>query len=313
MPGEYPPFDYAVFLERMGLEPLRERLLKEAYQESEEIRQSMEWLQRFHTAIEYFFRFTGLYGRGYRNALNIQVFENDLQIQNLPEALQGFKILQLSDLHIDVDPQLSPRIVQALQGLEYDLAVITGDFRCRTITDYYPAIEATRPIIEALKAPTYAILGNHDPLALVPILESFGVKFLINEWVEIKHKNISFALAGIDDPHFYQTGDLKILKAKIPENLMTILLSHSPEMAEEAAILSYDSLLAGHTHGGQICLPNGYPLSTNLKDKSNRFLVSGKWEVLHMQGYTSRGTGCCGAPLRFNCPAEITLHTLIIK
>lgn len=302
--------DFNALTLRIGEDALSKRLMMEARQESDEMKQSLAWVQTFHLRIERVLKLVGLYHRGRRNSTKIQIIENTLHIPNLPAAFEGFRLLQLSDLHLDIDPALPAAVVQALKGLTYDLAVITGDFRCRTIEDYYPATLATQPVIDALKKPTLAVLGNHDPIEIVPHLEARGLRFLVNELYPLKKDGQTLWIMGIDDPHFYQTYDLKALAKALPPGACTLLLAHSPEIAPEAEAIGINAALSGHTHGGQICLPFGIPITTNMLRNKKRSLVAGNWAWGKLRGYTSRGTGCCGVPVRFNCPGEITLHTL---
>jgi predicted MPP superfamily phosphohydrolase len=302
--------DFDALSERMGAEAFSKRLMMEALQESEDMKQSLLWVQTFHARIEFILKKLRLYERGRKNAHQIQLVHNVLHLQDLPAAFENFKILQLSDLHLDIDLSLQKSILDILKAVGYDLAVITGDFRCRTIADYYPAIEATKPIIEALNAPCFAVLGNHDPIEIVPHLEAYGLRFLLNELHPVYREQEVLWLVGIDDPHFYQTGDLKALSQQLPSGACSLLLAHSPEIAPLANDCHIQAALCGHTHGGQLCLPFGIPLSTNLPKGCPRKWVAGSWQYGSLQGYTSRGTGCCGVPVRFNCLPEITLHIL---
>ena len=305
------PFvDYNELGKRLGEDALRQRLLLEARHEADDVKQSLAWLQRFHQAIGMGFKVAGLYKRGRKNALDVRLEQNELLVSGLPSTFEGFRLLQLSDLHIDIDPHLGEKILAALKGVHYDLAVITGDFRCRTIEDYEPALNAMAPIVRVLKPPALAVLGNHDPLAMVPALEEMGLRFLLNEVYPLTREGQTLWIAGVDDPHFYRSHDLAAVAEKIPEGGCSILLAHSPEVAEEAEPFGFKAILAGHTHGGQICLPGKIPVIGNLKNKKNRQLIAGNWRWGALRGYTSRGTGLCGVPVRFNCPGEITLHTL---
>jgi predicted MPP superfamily phosphohydrolase len=89
---------------------------------------------------------------------------------------------------------------------------------------------------------------------------------------------------------------------------VSILLSHTPEIYRQAAHAQFSVMLCGHTHGGQICLPGGYPLT--LDAKCPRYLGAGPWRYHNMVGYTSRGSGTSIVKARFNCLPEITLHRL---
>jgi uncharacterized protein len=219
--------------------------------------------------------------------------------------------VQLSDLHTDALIDGGTGILALLKGIDYDLAVITGDYRFETNDDYLPCLTATKPIVEHLAAARdgcYGILGNHDFLELVPSLERMGLRMLLNERVSIVRGNDALTLAGVDDPHFYGAHDLDRALGTGSVDVCTILLAHSPEIIVEAEQCGVDLYLCGHTHGGQICLPGGVPVIANASC-SYRYL-SGAWKYLEMRGYTSRGTGFSTAAARFFCPPEITLHTL---
>ncbi len=250
----------------------------------------------------------GLWNRAVRNYLDVQVTQNELSFGDLPEAFDGFRILQLSDLHADLHPDFPAAAVRAMDGVEYDLLVVTGDFRTCTYGDHSGANAASIEILRHATAPVYAILGNHDFLCKVPELESAGIRFLLNEHAVIERGGESIYLVGIDDPNYYKTYNFKRAVDGIPSKSFRVLLSHSPETYREAVDYNIDLLLAGHTHGGQLCLPGGHVLVHD--SSSPRRLLVGPWVEGRLQGYTSRGTGATGLPVRLNCPAEITLHTL---
>lgn len=253
-------------------------------------------------------RLSGCYGWGYRNFQDLRVEHNLFRHPRLPAGLRGLKILQLSDLHLDLEPSLTGLIRERLAGLDYDLVVITGDFRNKTDTDHGPSIQETLELLPGLDAPVYAILGNHDFLELVPPLERAGVRFLLNEVVALEHGGDTLYLGGVDDPYFYRTHDLAGVRDAIPEDGFSLLLCHSPETYREAAAHGFDLMLSGHTHGGQICLPGGIAVVRLARVPGA--ILKGAWDYHGMLGYTSRGTGSCGVPLRFFCPPEITLHEL---
>jgi len=261
-----------------------------------------------HTLIEAVLRLAGLYQRGRRNAAKLRLRQNEIVSQRVPRAFDGFRILHLSDLHTDMNEQAMAHIVDLLPRLEYDLCVLTGDYRGKTFGPFSQSLAGMAPLREALKGPVYGVLGNHDTIRMVPDLERMGIRMLLNECVVIERGGHLIHLAGIDDAHFYRVDDIEKAADAIPHEDFSILLSHTPEIYRQAAAAGFDLLLSGHTHGGQICLPGGIPLT--LDATLPRSLGSGAWKYRDMAGYTSVGAGSSVVPVRFNCPPEITLHYL---
>lgn len=255
----------------------------------------------------------GLYGRFNRQFKEPQVVWNTVVLPELPQELEGLTILHLTDLHLDIDPGLSPAIVDALKGadLKYDYCVITGDFRYRTSGAHEECMAYLRPIVDAIEAPIFGVLGNHDYIEMVTPLEEMGVRVLLNESLELDYEDVTFYLGGVDDPHFYRGADLSKTFADTDPGYFRILLSHSPESYLEAARSTVDLMLCGHTHGGQICLPGGIPVFTN--SRAPRYTAKGAWKYEGLRGYTSRGTGGSGVAVRICCLPEITLHRLTRK
>jgi len=254
-------------------------------------------------------RVTGLARRGRANFLDPQVVECRWRLPRLPQAFAGFRLLQLTDLHLDLDPAFTPALIERLSGVQYDAVVITGDFRNSTHEDHAPSFAAARKLIECLKEPRFGILGNHDFLELAPELESAGLPMLLNEVTCLTRGNDRLWIAGIDDSHFYRTHDLARVSAALPPDACTILLAHSPEIALELIPDRFDLVLSGHTHAGQLCLPGGRWLHVPVNGLKPEF-IKGPWRVGTTQGYTSAGTGACGVPARLNCPGELTVHIL---
>jgi predicted MPP superfamily phosphohydrolase len=196
-----------------------------------------------------------------------------------------------------------------IADLSYDLCVLTGDYRGQTFGPYLPCLQAMRDLLDAMRGDAYGVLGNHDTIRMAPDLERMGVRILLNEHVEIEREGASIFLAGVDDAHFYRVDNLEKAATGIPEGAFSILLSHTPEIYRQAAHAGFDLMLSGHTHGGQICLPGGVPLT--LESSLPRRMGRGGWRYGEMAGYTSAGCGACVVPVRFNCPPEITLHRLV--
>jgi uncharacterized protein len=143
---------------------------------------------------------------------------------------------------------------------------------------------------------------------MLPELEDMGIQMLLNENHVIKLDNQRIYLAGIDDAHFYRVDSIEKAATGIPFGSFSILLSHTPEVYQQASYADFSLLLSGHTHGGQICLPGRIPIT--LSSVLPRNMGSGAWRYRDMIGYTSVGAGSSIVPVRFNCPPEITLHRL---
>jgi predicted MPP superfamily phosphohydrolase len=254
-----------------------------------------------------------MYERGLENALDYRVEHVRVDIENLPPEFNGFRLLQLSDIHADGIADGGQKLISILEQIEADLCVLTGDFRFLTQDVYAPALQRTETLVQAIDAPfgVYGILGNHDFIEFVPSLEQAGINMLLNEAVSIQKNGAEFWLAGIDDAHLYDCHDLSKALAPVPDNTSRILLSHTPETYAEASAAGVDYVLCGHTHGGQICLPGGIPLITNASCP-RRFCV-GPWHFNGMRGYTSRATGSSCLPVRFFCPPEVTIHELVCQ
>ena len=266
----------------------------------------IENLTYSHFLIRGLLMVTGLYWRGLRNAKQVQVMHNVIKSPGLPTAFQGFTMLQLSDLHVDMNAEAMERVESLVRNLHYDVCVLTGDFRGNTFGPFDATLRGMTRIRNALQGPVYGVLGNHDTIAMVPGLEDMGIRMLLNERAVIERGTERIHLAGVDDAHFYQIDNIEKAAARIPHNEFSILISHTPEIYKHAAHAGFAALISGHTHGGQICLPGGIPLT--LDSKLPRHMGSGAWRYHDMFGYTSVGAGSSVVPVRFNCPPEITLH-----
>ncbi|MEM6821251.1 MAG: metallophosphoesterase [Verrucomicrobiota bacterium] len=304
--------DWEVLSSRLG----RDELLKRVARQNLHYRsRSVRWKRFFSRqlikhAAEWGFRLTGISGLGHRNFRDIQIIENPIEFSDLPNEFDKFRILQISDLHLDLDPGLADVVVEKILPMkgQYDLAVLTGDFRNATYGDFHPALALTEKIVNTLDSPIYGVLGNHDYLEMAPRLESMGVCMLLNESTDLEHNGAKIALVGIDDPHLYQTDNMDRATADVCKGVFSILLSHAPETFEQAEAAGFNLFLCGHTHGGQICLPGGYPIVTHCE--APRFCSRGNWAWKRMKGFTTTGTGGCGAALRLNCPPEVVIHEL---
>ena len=254
-----------------------------------------------------------LYDRGLANAQDIEVVEHELVFDDLPAAFDGYRILHLTDPHIDSLPGIEDAISERIAPLRYDTCVLTGDYRFRAFGNYGNEVRLPlQQVLSNVYAPdgVYATLGNHDTHPAVELLESLGAQVLTNEHVTVRRGSDHITLTGIDDPHYYFTPQATHTLQQ-PAEGFKIALVHSPELYQEAADNDYDLYLCGHTHGGQICLPSGAPILKNLQ--KGHHLVRGLWQEGPMVGYTSAGCGVSGIPVRYFSRGEVTVFTLRSK
>jgi hypothetical protein len=256
------------------------------------------------------FRTLGWYQRGVANVLAVQVEPVDLHLEGLPAAFDGYRILLLTDLHLDGLEPLTDTLIAQVRDLEVDLCLIGGDVRMEMYGPMAPSLRRLRRLLAHVRARdgVYGVLGNHDCIEMLPEFEASGVRMLVNEATTVGRDAASLWLVGVDDPHYYRCHDLPRAFRGIPEGAFSVLLAHSPEIYREAAGHGARLYLCGHTHGGQVCLPGIGPIFTH--SSAPRFTAAGRWSYEGMVGYTSRGAGASGIPLRFNCPGEIPLLTL---
>jgi predicted MPP superfamily phosphohydrolase len=215
-----------------------------------------------HALIEGVLRLSGLYWQGRRNAAKIRLRRNEIGSHRVPKSFDRFCILHLSDLHVDMSQQAMACIIDLLPSLEYDVCVLTGDYRGKTFGPISTSLTGMAGLREALKGPVYGVLGNHDTIRMIPDLEGMGIRMLLNECVVIERGGQRIHLAGLDDAHFFRVDNIEKVADAVPHEDFLILLSHTPEIYRQAAHAGFDLLLSGHTHGGQICLPGGIPITS---------------------------------------------------
>lgn len=254
----------------------------------------------------------GVVYRGRRELHEIEVTRHELSLPNLGSAFDGYRIAQLSDVHLD-GWMTRERLVQAVElanAESPDLVAFTGDFVSERVPlDSQGLIDAFR----ALHAPDgiSAVLGNHDHLAgaegVRRVARAAGVRELANDVHTLHRGSDSLHLAGVDD--LYE-GHLRIDRVleRLPGGAAAILLSHAPDFADVAGPTGRFGLqLSGHSHGGQAVLPPFGPL---VRPPYSRRYPIGAYEVAGMRLYTNRGLGTVNIPLRLNCRPEVAVFTL---
>jgi hypothetical protein len=236
-----------------------------------------------------------------------------LSLRGWPSKLDGYRIVQLSDLHIgSFDPkERGQSWVAAANSLSPDLAVVTGDLVTSGVAFYDDVAE----VLAALRARdgVYVSMGNHDQWdneKLVRALREKGLSVLANSWRLIERDGACFVLAGLDDPYTGKN-DLKAALRARPEGVPTILLSHYPDFFEPARRLGVSLVLSGHTHGGQIGVPF-------LAERFNIATATGQsarglFERDGAHLYVNAGLGTTGPPIRLGIPPEIAVIELRAK
>lgn len=268
--------------------------------------------ERLLSVFKWALKVTGYYQKGLDNAVKVGVARQTFYYSDLPEAFDGFTVLQLSDLHIDSMPGHEENILRAIDGLNYDVALFTGDYRRDSSGSFRHIMQPMRRLAEAIQPPygKWAVLGNHDTYLMAEYEAEVGISLLVNESAVLEKEGQRIILTGTDDPFYYFT-EQAVLALERNLSGFKIAMVHTSELRDFAADNGYHLYLSGHTHGGQICLPGGKALLSH-QFEGNEY-IAGSWEYRGMKGYTSRGCGVSGMPVRFNCPPEVTLITLKIN
>ncbi len=254
----------------------------------------------------------------------IQVRHVTLPIASLPPELDGFTILQLSDLHRG--PQVSAaylqRVVEKAARLKADMVVLTGDF---VTGDAHFATEVAT-LLGRLSAPygVYAVTGNHDVWtdadAVTAALAAQGIRVLRDEALVTEARTVQLALIGLEDtgwvtdqpcpePSSTWRKSLQTLadvSAALPKDMPRLALIHNPDLAHWVPAGTVDAVLSGHTHGGQVRLPLlGTPVVPSCHGA--RYAAGLTTSPSGIPVYVNRGIGTAILPLRFGVRPEITL------
>jgi hypothetical protein len=134
-----------------------------------------------HLLIRACLRLSGSYERGRRNAAQVEVRHNYVRSARIPKAFDGYGILQLSDLHVEMSGDAIARSHSLLQETDYDLCVLTGDYRAQACGPYDATLDGMSQLCAKLKQPIYGVLGNQDTVRMLPALEQMGIRMLLNE------------------------------------------------------------------------------------------------------------------------------------
>jgi hypothetical protein len=245
---------------------------------------------------------------GLRAALAIPAVRSvEVRIERWPQSLDGFRIVQLSDLHIGsiLGREFAARLVEEVNRLSPDLVALTGDLVDGSVRQLGGEVE---PLGE-FKAPhgVYFVTGNHDYYSgaepWLTRIRELGIRPLRNQRVLIGDAHGAFDLAGVDDHRGDwlrgSTEDLAAALAGRDPDRPVVLLAHDPTTFHRARAMQVDLQLSGHTHGGQIW-PFVYLVRLAVPH------VAGLLRRGRSQLYVSRGSGFWGPPIRLFAPSEIT-------
>jgi predicted MPP superfamily phosphohydrolase len=230
-----------------------------------------------------------------------------IALPTLPAGLDGLRIGQITDTHIGL-PQATENLEWAIGEMRRerpDLLVLTGD-----LVGLKPGISELPRLLTQLRAPlgVYAVPGNHDyweGLAdVAAALALADIPLLMNQSRRLGWNGADFWLVGVDEIWDGRPDFAAALRG-IPQGAFTLLLAHSPDIADSAVEHHFALQLSGHTHGGHLRLPFLGPFA---RPRYGVRYVMGQYQVGPMKLYVSRGLG--GVPLRLLCRPEITIFTL---
>jgi predicted MPP superfamily phosphohydrolase len=237
-----------------------------------------------------------------------EIVDVDVTLARLPRELDGFSIVQLSDLHVGmtIDREFVQRVVDQANALKPDLVVLTGDLVDGRVEDLHD--EAAPLGNLRSRHGTYAVTGNHEYYSgadpWLAALGAMGITYLRNQRISIGDGAASFDLAGVDDHsargYKGHGEDLAAALDGRDRERAVVLLAHQPRQVRRAAKFGVDLQLSGHTHGGQI-----WPWHYLVRLQQGG-LLAGRYQFDDTQLYVTRGCGYWGPPVRLLAPLEIT-------
>jgi uncharacterized protein len=242
----------------------------------------------------------------------LSVERHEVHLRRLPRALDGLRVVQLSDIHNGpfTGPGQIERAVCEANRLDPDVVALTGDYVSHGREYAAPCAEMLGRL--RARCGVFAVLGNHDHWVDAPLITDLfraeGIRVLVNEGMRFEHPErpgSNFWLAGVDDTMTGQE-DLPLALAGARADELKLLLAHNPLVLRRAAREGVDLVLSGHTHGGQVT----WRPETSRSGRPRRRLLRGLGRQGGTQIYVSRGLGTVVLPVRYSCPPEVTLLEL---
>jgi predicted MPP superfamily phosphohydrolase len=239
----------------------------------------------------------------------LTVEHHQIRLRRLPRELDGFRIVQLSDLHHSpfTSRKQIERAIETANSLQPDIVALTGDYVSKEREYAAPCAELLGELRP--RHGVFAVLGNHDhwtdAALITDLFRAEGITVLINQGMRFEKNGAAFWLAGVDDT-MVGLEDLPLALAGASEQEFKLLLAHNPIILRRAARAGVDLVLSGHTHGGQVSLRSDRSAS----GRPRRRLLKGLARQGETQIYVTRGLGTVVLPVRFGCPPEVSLLEL---
>jgi predicted MPP superfamily phosphohydrolase len=235
-----------------------------------------------------------------------------LELPHLDPEFDGYRVVQISDFHIGtwVTRKHLDEVVELVNEQQPDLVVLTGDYVTFTPEKFASdLVSALKRIIA--RDGVLGILGNHDhwtdPKVIRRVFYAAGVTDLSNRVYSVHRRNSALHFGGVDDI-MNELDCLEDVLVKLPSHGAAVLLVHEPDFADVSSRSGrFDLQISGHTHGGQVLLPL---VGAIFLPSYGRKYPHGHYRVNGMHLYTNRGIGTAEVPVRYNCPAEITVFHL---
>src|SRR5882672_2361603 len=239
----------------------------------------------------------------------LTVEHHQIYLRRLPRELDGFRVVQLSDIHHSpfTSREQIERAVETANSLQPDIVALTGDYVSKERAYAAPCAE----LLSGLRARygVYAVLGNHDhwtdAALITDLFRAEGITVLVNQGMRFENNGAAFWLAGVDDT-MVGLEDLSLALAGSSDHEFKLLLAHNPIILRRAARAGVDLVLSGHTHGGQVSLRS----ERSASGRPRRRLLKGLASQGETQIYVTRGLGTVVLPVRFGCPPEVSLLEL---